>query len=177
MRSKHLPSSIQIAAYNDRYLFLPVWWDLTATFLYALVGTRFAIMRGYDVVGVLMISLIVSVGGGLLRDILLQAGPPVALRDPMYTAMAWGAAVVGLVLYKKVPRLQAHDRCCRCALHRTLWRVWCPEKYELRPQTSRCDLRWSPQCDREASCAMLSSATNPKYSVRARIMPLLPSLA
>ncbi|MBL0321287.1 MAG: TRIC cation channel family protein [Ignavibacteria bacterium] len=42
---------------------LPVWWDLTATFLYALVGTRFAIMRGYDVVGVLMISLIVSVGG------------------------------------------------------------------------------------------------------------------
>ncbi len=85
---------------------LPVWWDLTATFLYALVGTRFAIMRGYDVVGVLMISLIVSVGGGLLRDILLQAGPPVALRDPMYTAMAWGAAVVGLVLYKKVPRLQ-----------------------------------------------------------------------
>ncbi|MBK6290885.1 MAG: TRIC cation channel family protein [Ignavibacteria bacterium] len=85
---------------------LPVWWDLTATFLHALVGTRFAIMRGYDVVGVLMISLIVSVGGGLLRDILLQAGPPVALRDPMYTAMAWGAAVVGLVLYKKVPRLQ-----------------------------------------------------------------------
>lgn len=85
---------------------LPIWWDLTATFLYALVGTRFAIMRGYDVVGVLMISLVVGVGGGLLRDILLQAGPPVALRDPMYAAMTWGAAVVGLLLYKKVPRLQ-----------------------------------------------------------------------
>ncbi|HLP29467.1 MAG TPA: TRIC cation channel family protein [Candidatus Didemnitutus sp.] len=85
---------------------LPVWWDLTATFLYALIGTRYAIMRGYDVVGVLMISLVVGVGGGLLRDILLQDGPPVALRDPMYAAMTWGAAVVGLVLYKKIPRLQ-----------------------------------------------------------------------
>lgn len=63
-------------------------------------------MRGYDVVGVLMISLIVSVGGGLLRDILLQSGPPVALREPLYVGMAWSAAIVGLVLYKKVPRLQ-----------------------------------------------------------------------
>ena len=85
---------------------LPIWWDLAATFLYALVGARFAIMRGYDVVGVLMISLIVSVGGGLLRDILLQSGPPVALREPLYVGMAWSAAIVGLVLYKKVPRLQ-----------------------------------------------------------------------
>lgn len=90
---------------NDTFI-LPIWWDLLATFLYALVGTRFAITKGYDVVGVVVLSLIAGVGGGLLRDVLLQNGAPVALREPYYVAVAWGAAVIGLLFHRQLHRVQ-----------------------------------------------------------------------
>lgn len=85
---------------------LPIWWDLLATFLYALVGTRFAVTKGYDVVGVVVLSLIAGVGGGLLRDVLLQTGAPVALRQPYYVAAAWLAAVIGLLFHRQLHRVQ-----------------------------------------------------------------------
>jgi uncharacterized membrane protein YeiH len=85
---------------------LPIWWDLLATFLYALVGTRFAITKGYDVVGVVVLSLIAGVGGGLLRDVLLQTGAPVALREPYYVAVVWGAAIIGLLFHRRLHRVQ-----------------------------------------------------------------------
>lgn len=85
---------------------LPMWWDLLATFLYAIVGTRFAITRGYDIIGVLVLSLVGGVGGGLLRDVVLQAGTPMALRSTWYLTAAWSAAGVGLMLHRMVPRLQ-----------------------------------------------------------------------
>ncbi|HCN04030.1 MAG TPA: hypothetical protein DIS79_00295 [Bacteroidetes bacterium] len=85
---------------------LPAWWDYAATFLYALVGARFAILRGYDVIGVYVLAFVAGGGGGLLRDMLLQSGPPVVLRDPVYVTVAWAAATAGLLLHRLLPRIQ-----------------------------------------------------------------------
>lgn len=85
---------------------LPVWWDLSATFLFALVGTRFAISRGYDVIGVMVLSIVAGVGGGLVRDIILARGMPVLLSDPWYVGVAWSAALIGLFIHKRIPKYQ-----------------------------------------------------------------------
>jgi len=85
---------------------LPVWWDLAATFLFALVGTRFAISRGYDVIGVMVLSIVAGVGGGIVRDLVMQVGTPVVLSDPWYVGLAWTAALIGLYIHKLIPKYQ-----------------------------------------------------------------------
>lgn len=51
---------------------LPLVWDLFATFLFAAAGIVSTFHRGYDVVGVVVVSVAGSLGGGgILRDVLL----------------------------------------------------------------------------------------------------------
>jgi uncharacterized membrane protein YeiH len=86
----------------------PLWLDLAATFLYALVGASRAIRKGYDVIGVFVLALLASRGGGLIRDVLLQQGAPITFRDYRFLAMAWTAALLAVWLYKHVPRLRPY---------------------------------------------------------------------
>jgi uncharacterized membrane protein YeiH len=59
--------------------------DLLGVFAGALSGALAANRKAdYDVVGVAALALAAGVGGGLLRDTLLQAGTPVALTNPSY---------------------------------------------------------------------------------------------
>lgn len=72
----------------------PLWIELSAIVAGALSGAVFAARRGLDLIGVLAIALVVGLGGGMIRDILL-ASVPAALTDPAYLAAVVGAAVVG----------------------------------------------------------------------------------
>ncbi|GAA4560921.1 trimeric intracellular cation channel family protein [Pseudonocardia xishanensis] len=81
--------------------------DLAGTGLFALQGGLTAAAAGLDVFGVLVISFVTAVGGGIVRDVLLGDTPPAVFRDLAYpvTAVAGGAVVVlsyGLV--RDVPR-------------------------------------------------------------------------
>ena len=51
----------------------------------------------YDFIGVLGLALITALGGGMTRDVLLGAGPPLALVDPRYLMMALGAGSLALL--------------------------------------------------------------------------------
>ncbi len=84
----------------------PAWWSLGATFLYSVVGTTRAIRKGYDVVGVFVISFVACTGGGVLRDMILQQGPPVILQDYRYLLVAWSAAIIGIFLHRSVAKVQ-----------------------------------------------------------------------
>lgn len=84
---------------------LPVGFDLTATFAFALTGALAAVRRRYDIVGVFFLSLICGLGGGLLRDgIFIQQGPPAALLDPRYLQIVALASCVGVLLRERVQR-------------------------------------------------------------------------
>jgi uncharacterized membrane protein YeiH len=84
---------------------LPVWFDLGATFAFALTGALAAIKRGYDVVGLLSLAIVTSLGGGLIRDgIFLQQGVTPLLTDPRYLYAIGAAALLGLVLGERVNR-------------------------------------------------------------------------
>lgn len=83
---------------------LPLAWDLFATFLFAAAGTVRTIRRGYDVVGVMIVAVAGSLGGGILRDVLLGSLPPVALTDyRLLTAVIAGASL-GVLLHRLVVR-------------------------------------------------------------------------
>ena len=62
----------------------------------------------YDVIGLLGLGLISGVGGGVVRDILLGDGPPLALQHPSYLAYALCGAAAAIFFGRSVgPRMLA----------------------------------------------------------------------
>ncbi|SNS23464.1 Uncharacterized membrane protein YeiH [Granulicella rosea] len=58
----------------------------------------------YDIIGVLGLGLISALGGGIVRDVLLQHGPPLALVDVYYCYVAILAALLTLLLVARIDR-------------------------------------------------------------------------
>ncbi len=80
---------------NDSFPTYLYIMDLLGTFVFALTGGFRAIKYEMDLVGVLALSTIVGVGGGMTRDVLLGNTPPYALRsaDYLITTCAAGLCV------------------------------------------------------------------------------------
>ena len=63
---------------------VPAAVDLAAIVVGALTGGLLAAREGFAVSGVLLLAVSGGLGGGLIRDVLLADGPPVALTNPAY---------------------------------------------------------------------------------------------
>lgn len=74
------------------------WLDLTGVLANAVLGGVIARSARLDVVGFATLAILSGLGGGIIRDTLLQHGTPIALTDYWYvlTALA-GAAIAFLV--------------------------------------------------------------------------------
>ena len=60
----------------------PEHLDLIGILFFSLSGALAAMRRGYDLVGVFILALVVGAGGGLIRDgLFLQQGPPALTQD------------------------------------------------------------------------------------------------
>ncbi|MCM1010970.1 TRIC cation channel family protein [Brevibacterium sp. XM4083] len=59
--------------------------DLLGTFVFAISGVLLAARRGYDITGGLVLGLLAGIGGGMIRDILLDRVPN-TLAHPIYLA-------------------------------------------------------------------------------------------
>ncbi len=87
--------------------YLPIWFELGAVSLMSLTGGIVAMKRGYDVVGVAALALLVGLGGGLIRDgIFIQQGPPGVVTNPLYIQGALLGAAVGALLGDRVERFR-----------------------------------------------------------------------
>ena len=83
-----------------------LWIELLAAGLGGLQGALFAAgarSRRIDVLGVIVIGLAVSLGGSLLRDILLNQ-PPVVVWGNWYLIVAGASAILGMVLQPVLAR-------------------------------------------------------------------------
>ena len=69
--------------------------DVTGVFANGLLGAAAARRHRYDLVGYLTLGAASALGGGLLRDMMLGQGFPVALTDPWYLSGAFSAAFIG----------------------------------------------------------------------------------
>ncbi|TFD71157.1 trimeric intracellular cation channel family protein [Cryobacterium fucosi] len=86
---------------------IPLWLDLTAVAIGAIQGAMFAgrfTDRRFDLLGIAFIGITVGLGGGLLRDIMLD-GVPAALQSNWYLPVSAGAALLGMLLQSLFNRL------------------------------------------------------------------------
>jgi uncharacterized membrane protein YeiH len=72
--------------------------DLIGVFANGLLGSTAARSQGMSPVGLAAIGIISGLGGGMIRDTLLQHGPPVALVQPAYIPTAVAGAAVAFVI-------------------------------------------------------------------------------
>ena len=71
--------------------------DLTGVLLNGVLGGRLARIKRFDAVGFCVLAITSALGGGMVRDILLGAAPPVALTDPRYLTVALVGAGVAML--------------------------------------------------------------------------------
>ncbi len=81
----------------DTQFALPVQYDLIAVFLFAITGSLIAVKRGYDPVGVSLITIISGAGGGIIRDAVFLNIQPAVIRDWRYSAVLLGAIAAVLL--------------------------------------------------------------------------------
>ena len=75
----------------DKFVFL---LELICTVAFAASGSLTAMRRHMDLLGVIVLGVITSVGGGILRDVILGITPPLAFRDPTCTLVAVGVSLL-----------------------------------------------------------------------------------
>lgn len=74
--------------------------DLVGVFFFAVSGAVLAVRKGYDLVGSLLLALLVGIGGGVVRDLIVNADVPSAFTNPIYLLMPMLAAA--LVFFRLV---------------------------------------------------------------------------
>ncbi|WP_432559020.1 trimeric intracellular cation channel family protein [Granulicoccus sp. GXG6511] len=72
--------------------------DVFGVFANAVLGGAVARTKGFDAIGFVILAICSGLGGGMLRDVLLGVGFPVALTDPLYLSSALVGAGVAFVL-------------------------------------------------------------------------------
>ena len=84
--------------------------DLIGTFVFALSGGVRAVENRMDPFGVVFLSFVAAVTGGIMRDVLIGALPPVAMQSEAYVILAIIAGTTRWVTRKVPSRLKAQLR-------------------------------------------------------------------
>ena len=80
--------------------------DLVGIFVFAISGALVAVRKGLDVFGVLVLAGTTGLGGGFLRDVLIDATPPAALTDWRYLVAPVVAGVLTFYLHPALGRME-----------------------------------------------------------------------
>lgn len=80
--------------------------DIAGTFAFAISGALVAIRKKFDVFGVLIIAFVTAVGGGMLRDVLINAHPINWIGDINYIWTILTAVFVTFLFRSKIAPLR-----------------------------------------------------------------------
>lgn len=80
--------------------------DLLGVFAFALSGGLVAVRKGFDILGVVVLSATAGLGGGVLRDVLIGATPPVGISDWRLVSAAGVAGLVTFAFHPSVRRTE-----------------------------------------------------------------------
>jgi uncharacterized membrane protein YeiH len=78
--------------------------NLFGTMAFAVTGAFKAIEHNADLVGVIVLSSITGVGGGVVRDIIFGKLPPTALINPSYIIVTTASGIAIFFLYPSLKR-------------------------------------------------------------------------
>lgn len=79
--------------------------ELIGTVAFAVSGALVAIEKKLDYYGIAFMAIITAVGGGIIRDIIINLPLPVALSDPVYVVICVATAAVVICFYKWVQKI------------------------------------------------------------------------
>ena len=79
--------------------------DLAGTFAFALNGalTAMRVVR-LDIVGVLTLGMVTALGGGILRDVVIDDLPPATFSDGRFLAVAAAGSLIAFALVQRLDR-------------------------------------------------------------------------
>jgi len=80
---------------------------IIGTVAFALSGVLLAHEGHYTLFGALVLAALPAVGGGILRDLLLQRSPIGVVRDPEALLVVFGTVLAGMVVIAAISRLKA----------------------------------------------------------------------
>jgi uncharacterized membrane protein YeiH len=81
--------------------------DLTGTFAFGLNGALTAVRAArLDVVGVVVLGMVTALGGGFVRDVLIDALPPATLLDWRYYTLAAAGGLIAFALSRYLRRIE-----------------------------------------------------------------------
>lgn len=75
--------------------------DLIGVVLNGAIGGTIARQRNFDIIGFSFLALFSALGGGMLRDTLMQRGTPAAIAEPMYMGMAIFGGLLAMLIHLK----------------------------------------------------------------------------
>jgi uncharacterized membrane protein YeiH len=79
------------------------WLDLCGVFVFAVSGALEAARKQLDLVGFLFVAAVTGIGGGTLRDVLLDRGPVFWVHEPRYL---WVTSAAAVATYLVAPHIQ-----------------------------------------------------------------------
>lgn len=89
---------------------MPSWLlftvEIIGTVAFAVSGAMVGLKREMDIFGIVILGLVTSVGGGVIRDLILGITPPYTFRDPTYAVVA---VLVSILVFLPFVR-RAFDR-------------------------------------------------------------------
>jgi uncharacterized membrane protein YeiH len=86
---------------------LLIAFDLGGTFVFALSGATAGVKHRLDLFGVLVLSFAAGSSGGIARDVMIGAVPPLAIADWRHIAVSVSAGLITFYWYPIINRLSS----------------------------------------------------------------------
>ncbi len=75
-------------------------FEMLAAVAFGFSGAFLAIRKGYDLLGVITLAVITTVGGGLMRDLIIGKIPPAAFVHPSYVIAGMSSALLSFLYFR-----------------------------------------------------------------------------
>jgi len=80
--------------------------DLVGIFFFAVTGALVAVRKRLDIFAAIVLAGVTGLGGGFIRDVLIDATPPAALADWRYLLVPLAAGLLTFAFHPTVGRLE-----------------------------------------------------------------------
>ena len=86
-----------------------IWYmfDMIGTIAFAVSGALVGVARKMDIFGMAVLALATTIGGGIVRDVLLGYFPPNSLRNVVYVTVVLAVTVIVFLIYNSRYRKHA----------------------------------------------------------------------
>lgn len=83
------------------------FFDLLGTFAFGLTGGLVAVRKNMDLFGIFVLAMVTAVGGGIVRDMLLQRAGITFFNDPVYLYTVIASTLCTFLFFQKLFRINA----------------------------------------------------------------------